>query len=109
MSLSALSSDEIAIVGQCLRAAAFGPFFPDWEFSALFGVTRAEAQAVAERFPHVDEHDDENRGCDDTWLVINNTFVNLLGYPHGQDLAWSQYISATPAHVRRVYDRWRAT
>lgn len=79
MSLSVLSLDELAIVGQCVKAAASGPFFPDWEFSTLFGVTRPEAQAVAERFPNVDENDDGQEGCDDSWLVINNALVNLLG------------------------------
>ena len=109
MSLSALSSDELAIVGQCLKAAAFGPFFPDWEFSTLFGVTRSEARAVAERFPNVDEKDDGAEGCDDSWLVINNALANLLGYPHGQEPLWSHYISATPKEVQGIYDRWRAT
>ena len=92
-----------------MKAATSGPFFPEWEFSTLFGVTRSEAQALADRFPDVDENDDAPDGCDDSWLVINNALANLLGYPHGQELLWSQYISAAPEEVRAIYDRWRAT
>jgi hypothetical protein len=74
-----LTEDERKIVGACLRAAANGPFFPEWEFSTLFGLTRAEVKDVADRYPDVEENDDEPTGNDDSWLAINNTFANLLG------------------------------
>jgi hypothetical protein len=45
MDFDSLSELDKAIVGQALRAAANGPFFPDWEFHALFGLERSEVSA----------------------------------------------------------------
>jgi hypothetical protein len=99
--LDALSTDEREIVRQCLNAAVIGPFFPDWEFDTLFGVRRAEVADVVRSWPHlpVDEEVLE--------LSINNTFANLLRYPHEERDAWSHLIQATRAEVERVYYKWR--
>ena len=48
MNLDSLSDMDKAIVGQALRAAADGPFFPDWEFHTLFGLERSEVRAIAD-------------------------------------------------------------
>ena len=108
MPLSDLTDTEREIVGQCLRAAADGPFFDDAEFHTLFGLSRSEVRAVADRYPNVDELDDSPTGCDDSWLAINNAFANLLGYPHGQEAAWQRYISASAEEVTRIFKKWKA-
>ena len=46
-------SVDSRVIGECLRAAVNGPFFPDWEFSTLFGLTRDEVRAVADWREHL--------------------------------------------------------
>lgn len=41
MFLNGLTAEERDIVRRSLTAAVEGPYFPDWEFQTLFGVTRA--------------------------------------------------------------------
>lgn len=38
-----MTSHDVQIIRQCLRAAVDGPFFPDWEFSTLIGAERLGA------------------------------------------------------------------
>jgi len=107
MSLYNLNNEEIAIVGECLKAAVYGPFFDNEEFYTLFGVYREEAKTISDTFPEVDESDDEADGNDNSWLVINNTFANLLGYPHGMESEWPKYISASKSKVSEIFKKWR--
>ncbi len=108
MPLANLNADELKVVGECLRAAAYGPFFPDWEFSTLFGMSRQEVQSVADRFPDVDEYDDGPGEGNDQWLAINNSFANLMHYPHGvSESKWSSYISVNQSELRSIFERWR--
>jgi hypothetical protein len=93
---------DTVIIGACLRAAANGPFFDDSEFHTLFGMDRATVAAVADRWPDVSVHDE------DVSLAINNSLVNLLGYPHGHGRAWSEWIPASEPAVGRALARWRA-
>ena len=81
MGLDRLSDADKALVGQALRAAVDGPFFPEWEFHTLFGLTRSEIRAIADAWPNVD------LTSSDVALAANNALNNLLGYPHGQDSA----------------------
>jgi hypothetical protein len=107
MSATNLTEDEQKIVGACLRAAVAGPFFPEWEFSTLFGLSRSEVRDVSDRYPDVDQDDDTEMGNDDSWLAINNAFSNILSYPHGQEAVWSEWISVPASEVERVYKKWR--
>jgi hypothetical protein len=70
-----------------------GPFFPDWEFHTLFGLERAEVRAIAAAAPQIDD------SHEDTALAIHNALGNLLGYPHDQETAWSQFISVSHGEV----------
>ena len=63
------------LIGKCLKAAAIGPYFPDWEFPTLFGLTREQMKAIAHGWPL-------NATDPDTATAVRNTFSNLLGYPH---------------------------
>ncbi len=76
MQTPGLTTDDQLLLGRCLRAAAEGPYFPDWEFHTLFGLTRAEVATVAKEWPGVTDEAT-------THLAINNALNNLLGYPHG--------------------------
>lgn len=108
MPISSLSEEEKDVVQECLDAAVYGPFFDEEDFHALFGVTRDEAKVVADHFPKVDEFDDSYGGNDDSWLVINNTFANLLGYPHRLEKEWVRYISVSRERVEEIFIKWRS-
>jgi hypothetical protein len=103
MDLGQLSVADKVLVGQALRAAADGPFFPEWEFHTLFGLMRSEIRAIADAWPNVDL----TRA--DVVLAVNNSLNNLLGYPHGQDSAWSQWISGDRFKLGELFGRLRSS
>ena len=86
---------------ESLVAAARGPFFPDWEFHSLFGLDRIEVESIADSFSSA------TLLTGDVALALNNAMGNLLGYPHGQEAAWSQWLSVTPAELQVIFSRWR--
>jgi len=101
MSLDNLKPQEQKVVLECLRASTEGPFFPDQEFSTLFGLSRSEVRAVIDQWP-VDDRSDEKAA-----LAINNAINNLLGYPHDQEEAWSKYMSGSREEVYAIFEKWR--
>ncbi|HXX21062.1 MAG TPA: hypothetical protein VEJ46_16795 [Candidatus Acidoferrum sp.] len=101
MNLEHLSDGDKAAVGQALRAAADGPFFDEWEFHTLFGLTRSEVRAVADAWPNVDLLSAKVQ------LAVNSAFNNLLGYPHRQDSVWSQWISVSRSQLDELFSRLR--
>jgi len=101
MEIEHLSDADKAIIGQALRATADGPFFDEWEFHTLFGLTRTEVRAVADAWPNV-ELTNAN-----VLLAVNNSLNNLLGYPHHQDSAWSQWISVDRPRLDELFCRLR--
>jgi hypothetical protein len=103
MDLGQLSDGDKALVGQVLRAAVDGPFFPEWEFHTLFGLTRSEVRAVADAWPNLD------LTSEDVALAVNNSLNHLLGYPHRQHSVWFQWISADPAQLADLLSRLRGS
>ena len=101
MSLSRLTAAEREIVFRCLRAAADGPFFDDDEFHTLFGLHRDELRAVVARWPNVSDADE------DVALAINNSFVNLLGYPHYEGKVLSEIVGVGDDEMQRVFIKWQ--
>ena len=101
MGLQNLSEQERKIVVECLRAASEGPFFPDWEFPILFGLNRPDIQSILGDESHLDDSDAN------VSLAINNSFVNLLGYPHGKTTEWRHWISVDPSVVEEIFQKWR--
>ena len=102
MPLPDLDTNEKQIVRACLCAAVEGPFFPDWEFHALFGLEREELKSIFESWPDLDEHDER------VVLAINNSFCNLLGYPHGLHDNWSDFIPVNGIELARIYMKWKS-
>lgn len=104
MALDDLTDDERAVVGECLRAAVKGPFFPMWEFQTLFGLEHREVADIAfGPMPLDDSHDDVK-------IAINNALNNLTGYPHkcGEEI-WRQFIHVPPDDVLRILKKWKGT
>jgi hypothetical protein len=94
-----LADEEVKIIGKCLAAAVEGPFFPEWEFHTLFGLERADVARVARFWPNISEEDEAVE------LAVNNALVNLMGYPHGEDL--NRFVSATPERLSEILEKWK--
>ena len=110
MSKQNLSDDEIRVIRECIKAAAYGPFFVDeeakdnpyWEIHSIFGLTIDELRRIADEFPNLDLEDEDVR------LAINNSIKNLLGYPHGcSQEVWSKYISVSEDELRQILFKWK--
>jgi len=101
MDFASLSEEDKTIVAQALRAAAYGPFFPDWEFHTLFGLERGKVRAIAGAWPrHI-------ATPEETALAVNNSLTNLLGYPHRKDAEWSEWISVDRQQLDELFSRLR--
>ncbi len=99
--MRALTDAERELVRQCLHAAVRGPFFPDWEFQLLFGLERDEVAAVLSSWPDLDDSLERDH------LAINNALANLVGYPHGCEEQWPEFIAASRAEIARLLAKWR--
>jgi hypothetical protein len=106
MSKQNLSDDDIKVIKECIKAAAYGPFFiddrakddPYWKIHPLFGLTIDELRNIADTFPHLDLDDEKVE------LAINNSINHLLGYPHGcSEEVWGKYISVSEDELERIY------
>jgi len=101
MSLAELTEKERKIILECLQAAVSGPFFPMWEFNALFGLEHAEVADIAFGVPPLDDSREQVR------LAINNALNMLTGYPHKRFDIWSNFISVPPTEVRELLKKWK--
>jgi hypothetical protein len=101
MDFETLSDVDKVVLGQALRAAADGPFFPDWEFRTLFGLERSEVRAIANAWPERDAP------SEDIEIAVNNSLNNLLGYPHQQEAVWSQWVSVDRRQLNGLFNRLR--
>ncbi len=93
-----LTPDDALMVEACLRAAADGPFFPDWEFSALFGFERTEIRKLVANWR---TEADEYR----LWCAVSSSMNNLSGYPHRKDDALERMIPGGRAALEASYER----
>jgi len=103
MDLDRLSPSDRALISEVLRAAVDGPFFPEWEFHTLFGLMRSEVRAIANAWPNVD------LTSPDAAVAVDNPLNNLLGYPHGKDGVWSQWISVGRSQIAELLNRLRGS
>lgn len=95
-----LSQLDTEVIGACLRAAADGPFFEDWEFASLFGLERVEVRRIAGAWPDLDAD------LPEVSLAIQNSLVNLLGYPHTRKEKASAYVPGGSSAIEAVLARW---
>lgn len=102
MALADLDTREREVVRECLCAAAEGPFFPEWEFETLFGLTRDEVRQVLLAWPDLRESDEN------VTRAINNSFNNLLGYPaDNKNELWPKFMSVSTIELARIFDKWK--
>jgi hypothetical protein len=96
-----LTKRESHIVGQALRAAADGPFFPDGIFQTLIGLSREQVRRIADEWPL------PNLPPEDVMLAVNNSLNWLLSYPHRKHDLWSEWISVDQIAVNEIYNKIR--
>jgi hypothetical protein len=101
MSFAQLTEQERGIVQACLKATCEGPFFPDGEFHARFGLRRAEVYEVLLAWPEIDD------GLP-TALAVVNAMANLLSYPHGKAEELRRWVPASDAEILRVLHKCQA-
>jgi hypothetical protein len=102
MHLERLSKSESRVVGEILRAAADGPFFPDWEFQTLFGLNREQVRKIARDWPLPIAPPDE------VIVAVNNSFNWMLSYPHRKHDQWSDWISVDQTAAEELFARMRS-
>ena len=102
-SRKAKSREVLFSSGQALRAAANGPFFPDWEFQTLFGLERSEVSAIAASWP------EPTASPEKVSIAVSNSLNNLLGYPHQKDAVWSQWLSVDRYQLNALSNKLRAS
>ena len=98
--IAAVSADDRDVMKACLRAAVDGPFFPEWEFATLFGLERDEVRDVLLSWPEAADRDLQ-------FNAVNNAFGDLLGYPHGRDDVWGDFIPVDREQLRDLFWRMR--
>ena len=101
MTLNNLTADEREVVRRSLVAAAEGPYFSDWEFQTLFSVTREQVAEILRAWPAIED------SREFVQLAINNTFANLLGYPHGKTDQLERELGVTTTRLEHVFTKWR--
>jgi hypothetical protein len=89
------------VIKECVNAAANGPFFPDWEFATLFGLTRKEVREILNQWTDVDTASEHTR------TAINSSFNNLTGYPISNEEQWPDFISVSRKKLKKIYAIWR--
>jgi len=96
-----LSAAERAVLDACFRETTEGPYFPDWEFPTLFGVTRDKVRASrrhwaagkAERQDHV---------------IASQVLNNLISYPHGLAKQLSATVGGSVEELSLLRDKLMA-
>lgn len=94
-----LTDHDKKIIFECLEASVRGPFFPDWEFSTLMGLEKRDFIKIIELWPEIEGNQENIRAA------IINSIVNLLGYPHGCESIWDQFISVDKKTLEGLYQR----
>jgi hypothetical protein len=110
-SKSGLSIDEntLNLIGCCINAAAFGPFFidssnakdPYWEYQTLLGLDNREVKKIAAQWPDVDVTDGF------VLEFIESCITWLLAYPHRRDDVWNDYIPISKEELNLALKDWK--
>jgi hypothetical protein len=95
----AIPEEDLALLGKCVRAAAYGPFFPDVEMHALLGADRPEVQSISDDWPH-------SLSLPEVDWIVQNVLANLTGYPIDEPDRWGTFIDITEDEVRELSRRF---
>lgn len=102
MSLRYLSKAEREVVYQCIVALRKGQYLHDFEIPSRIGVRLESYDDVINRWPDVDDSDDES----DVTLIINNALNEIC---HGVVISgsnWTRWFNTTRDQVKSIYRKW---
>ena len=102
MSLNHLSNADVALIGECLKAAAHGPFFGQPLDEDMLGFNINELIEVSSKWPNITSNNKTRR-------IINNVLAAFMsdGYPLLQQEKWSKWISTSPSEIDETLPKWR--
>jgi hypothetical protein len=96
-----LPESQISLVRCSLRAAADGPYFPEWEFETLIGFPRDRVRDWSARWP--------GAALDEEALAVAISVLNnLLGYPHGFESKLAAETGAPRAELAQLLEQLSA-
>ncbi len=99
MTLAALNKDELEVVRRTMEATFR---YLDFDFHPRLGISEAEMHDLLERWPDVDDADDDAIACG----AINNALNDLL---HGVGISDNEamtLIGVDTTEMRRIYEKW---
>lgn len=100
--LKNLNEEETNVVRKCLECIATGQvILHDNEFQLIMGIEVAELNEILESWLDIDQSDEK------VFLAINNSMINLLGYPHGCYHRWSEFMDIPLASIAGIHEKWR--
>ena len=102
MGLENLTKKELEIVRQCMQCVANGKvILHDVEFQTIMGVDVDKFLEIFQAWPNLDEEDENVE------LAINNTFNNLIGYPHDMQKSWNEVMETPLSEIARIFQKWK--
>lgn len=97
--LDSLTPEEREVVRRSMRAT-FRYF--DWDFHSRLGVTAETMHALLDKWPCIDDADDESDAC----RAVNNTLNDLLNGVGISDQEAKELIGVSRAEMQRIYTKW---
>jgi hypothetical protein len=94
-----LSAADRDLALQCLLAAADGPFFGEFEFLSLMGMSREDVREVAESLRGSQTHPKLAN-------AVGSSLNNLLRFPHRRDAMLSSWIPGGRGAIEQFETRW---
>jgi len=100
--LNKLSCKEKKIILECLKAAAFGPFFSEEMLYTVIGVKKSEILEVIKKWPNI------NIKKQKIYHLIYVVFWNMIFFPNGfndnlPDYVWNNYISVPYEKASEIF------
>jgi hypothetical protein len=102
MPLTALSQNDIALIGRALQSMATGDILREFEFGARIGVDLAEFREIVAKWPAWDDADD----CSPECLAINNTVNDLLHGVGFTEQQCTKLLGVGRADLLAAHRRW---
>ncbi len=100
---------HLHVLTRCLQETVRGPYFPDWKFHTLIGLTSAEVEHIGSTGPEAPSTMFKNDGAHHaTPVAADNVANNLVDYPHGVSRADLEVaLGCVLAEVANATATWR--